>query len=143
MTRVAVGIGARPGVRTDAVRALLERVLAEHDLDPADAVFATIAARAGEPGLRAAVRAVAGGRIARSDPAALITWSAVDLAAEPVPHPSARVAAAVRTPAVAEAAALRTARTFPGATAVELVVPKTVGDGVTVAVARPAAVERS
>lgn len=128
MTRYAVGIGARSGVRPEAVRALLERVLTEHGLDPAGAVFATVAARADEPGLRAAL-----------EPGAeLIVWRSDELAVEPVPHPSTRVAAAVGTPSVAEAAALRTARTLPGASGAALVVPKVVGDGVTVAVARPA-----
>ena len=121
MTGYAVGIGARPGVRTAAVRALLERVLAEHGLDPAAAVFATVAARADEPGLREALGPD------RRD----ALWRADELAAEPVPHPSGRVAAAVGTPSVAEAAALRTARTFPGAAGAELVVTKTAGDGVT------------
>lgn len=125
MSRYAVGIGARPGVRADAVRAVLDRVAAGTGLDLAGAVFATVTARAGEPGLRTAV----GG-------ARLVAWSAEELAAEPVPHPSVRVAGAVGTPSVAEAAALRTARSLPGATGAELVVPKTVGDGVTLAVAR-------
>jgi cobalamin biosynthesis protein CbiG len=49
----------------------------------------------------------------------------------------------VGTPSVAEAAALRTARTLSGATDAELLVPKTVGDGVTAAISRPAAVAGS
>ncbi len=130
MTRYAVGIGARPGVRAEAVRALLDRVLAEHGLDPAAAVYATVTARAGEPGLREAL------------PTAPTLWRPDELAGEPVPHPDERVAAAVGTPSVAEAAALRTARAFPGAAGAELVVTKTVGDGVTVAVARPGSAER-
>ncbi|WP_132421446.1 cobalamin biosynthesis protein [Pseudonocardia endophytica] len=125
MTRYAVGIGARTGVRADAVRALLDRILTEHALDPADAVFATVAARAGEPGLRDALG---------SD---LTVWQPDELAAEQVPNPSSRTAVAVGTPSVAEAAALRTARTLPGATGADLVVPKSVGDGVTIALARP------
>lgn len=131
MTRYAVGIGARSGVRPEAVRALLDRVLADHGLDPADAVFATVAARAEEPGLRQALRVIAPG----AEP---VSWPAGELAEQAVPHPSSRVAGAVGTPSVAEAAALRTARTFPGATGAELLVPKTVDDGVTVAIARPA-----
>jgi cobalt-precorrin 5A hydrolase len=127
MTRFAVGIGARSGVRTTAVRALLEQVLAGHGLDPSGAVFATVTARADEPGLREAL----------GPGVEVVVWRAEELAAEPVPHPSGRVAGAVGTPSVAEAAALRTARTLSGATGAGLVVPKTVGDGVTVAVARP------
>lgn len=128
MTRYAVGIGARPGVPSGAVRAVLDRVLTGHGIDPADAVFATVAARAGEPGLREAL----------GPEADLVVWSPDELATEPTPHPSPRVARAVGTPSVAEAAALRTARTLPGASGAELVVPKVVGDGVTVAIARPA-----
>jgi cobalamin biosynthesis protein CbiG len=126
----AVGIGARPGVRSEAVRALLEGVLARSGLDPADAVFATVAARVDEPGIRAAVRAIAPG----AEP---VAWPAEELAGQVVPHPSDRVAEAVGTPSVAEAAALRTARTLSGATDAELLVPKTVGDGVTAAISRP------
>lgn len=127
MTRYAVGIGARPGVRADAVRSLLDRVLAGNGLDPSAAVYATVTVRAGEPGLREAL----------GPDADLALWRPDELAGEPVPNPDGRVAAAVGTPSVAEAAALRTARTLSGATGAELVVPKTVGDGVTVAVARP------
>lgn len=116
---LAVGIGLRPGRPECAVRELLRRVAGEHGLDLDDAVVATLDRRTSEPGLVAAVAP----RTPRGYPPA-------ELAAVAVPTPDDRVAAATGTPAVAEAAALLAAG--PGA---ELVVPKTAGDGVTVAVA--------
>jgi cobalamin biosynthesis protein CbiG len=163
VVRYAVGIGARPGVDADAVRSLVGRVLAEHGLDPRAAVFATIASRADEPGLREALRAIvedtcrpeetpAPGGARRAAPAAampvvgaasgvtpggMVAWQPHELAEETVPNPSGRVVEAVGTPGVAEAAALRTARMLPGAVGAELVVPKTAAGSVTVSVARP------
>ncbi|MEV1293788.1 cobalamin biosynthesis protein [Pseudonocardia sp. NPDC049635] len=119
----AVGVGLRPGVPAAALVELLRRVAGEHDLDLARAVVATLDRRAGEPGLLQAVAP----RIPRGYPAGR-------LAGVVVPAPSDRVAAATGTPSVAEAAALLAAG--PGAV---LVVPKTAGRGVTVAVARAAA----
>lgn len=117
---IAVGVGVRPGTPAGAVRELLERVARGNRLDLGEVVVATLDRRAGEPGLLDAVAP----RVPRGYPAEA-------LAAAPVPHPSGRVAAATGTPSVAEAAALLAAG--PGAV---LVVPKTTGDGVTVAVAR-------
>jgi len=61
----------------------------------------------------------------------LVAWPAAELARQPVPHPSGTVAAAVGTPSVAEAAALRAA-----GPAAALIVPKRIFPEVTVAVAR-------
>jgi cobalamin biosynthesis protein CbiG len=123
---LVVGLGARPGVRADQVRAALAAALERHGL-AASAVraYATLAARAGEPGLRA----VAG--------PGLLAYPSEALAAVIVPRPDPRVAAAVGTPSVAEAAALRAASELaPVGGSVELVAGKSAGVGVTVAVAR-------
>ena len=110
-----VGVGARPGVSADEVLAAVDAVLPAG----ADGVrLATLDARAAEPGLVEA--AVARGWPLTGHPAAA-------LAAVPVPSPSSRVAAAVGTPSVAEAAAL-----LDGGT---LLVGRTVVGRVTVAVA--------
>jgi cobalamin biosynthesis protein CbiG len=123
---LVVGFGARPGVAEAAVRAVLAALLDRHGPDPAPVRgWATLAARTSEPGLHA----VAG--------PALRGYPADQLAAVPVPHPSARVAAAVGTPSVAEAAALRhAAELAPPGSPVVLAVPKLRGDGVTAALAR-------
>jgi cobalamin biosynthesis protein CbiG len=118
---IVVGVGARPGVGAAEVLAAVDAVLAAVDGPPAGAGgvrLATLDARAAEPGLRAA--AAARGWSVAGHPAAA-------LAAVPVPAPSARVAAAVGTPSVAEAAAL-----LGGGT---LLVGRTVVGRVTVAVA--------
>ncbi|MGY1689287.1 cobalamin biosynthesis protein [Geodermatophilus sp. SYSU D01105] len=112
---IVVGVGARPGVAAAEVLAAVDAVLPAG----ADGVrLATLDARAGEPGL---VEAAAGRGWE------LTAHPAVALAAVPVPSPSARVAAAVGTPSVAEAAAL-----LGGGT---LLVGRTVVGRVTVAVA--------
>ena len=109
-----VGIGARPGVSTAEVLAAVDAVLpAAAD----DVRLATLDARAAEPGVIEAA-------LARGWP--LTGHPAAALAAVPVPSPSARVAAAVGTPSVAEAAAL-----LDGGT---LLVGRTVVGRVTVAV---------
>ncbi len=110
-----VGIGARPGVTAEEVLAAVDAVL------PAGATgvrLVTLDARAAEPGIVAAAAA-------RNWP--LTGHPAEVLAAVPVATVSARVAAAVGTPSVAEAAAL-----LGGGT---LVVGRTVHGRVTVAVA--------
>lgn len=109
-----VGVGARPGVSAAEVLAAVDAVL------PAgadDVRLATLDVRAAEPGLIGA--AAARGWPLRGHPAAA-------LAAVAVPSPSARTAAAVGTPSVAEAAAL-----LGGGT---LLVGRTVVGRVTVAV---------
>jgi cobalt-precorrin 5A hydrolase/precorrin-3B C17-methyltransferase len=98
---LVVGVGASRGVAADEVLALVDRTLEEAGLSPASvSALATVDLKADEPGLVAA--AAARGWPLRLHPAA-------DLAAIPVPHPSEVVRAAVGTPSVAEAAALREA----------------------------------
>ena len=110
-----MGVGARTGVTAAEVLAAVDAVLP----DAGTVQLATLTDRALEPG-------IAGAAAARGWP--LTTHTAAELAAVPVPTPSSVVAAAVGTPSVAEAAALRGGG--------ELVVPKTVHGRVTVAVAR-------
>ena len=123
---LVVGLGCRPGVRADDVRATVAALLARHGLDPAAVcAYATLDARSEEPGLRA----LAG--------PALLAYPASLLALVQVPNPSARVAAAVGTAGVAEAAALHAAGELapPGAEVV-LAAPKLAGTAVTAAAAR-------
>jgi histidinol-phosphate/aromatic aminotransferase/cobyric acid decarboxylase-like protein len=112
---ITVGVGARAGVGADEVLAALDAVLPAPE---GPVGLATLDVRAAEPGLREA--AARRGWPLTGHPAAA-------LAAVPVPAPSERVAAAVGTPSVAEAAAL-----LGGG---ELVVGRTVHGRVTVAVA--------
>lgn len=112
---MTVGVGAVAGVAAAEVLAAVDAVL------PAGArvtALATLDVRAAEPGVAAAAAT-------RGWP--LVGHPAAALAGVPVPSPSARVAAAVGTASVAEAAAL-----LGGA---RLVVGKTVHGRVTVAVA--------
>ncbi|MGY1773429.1 cobalamin biosynthesis protein [Blastococcus sp. SYSU D00813] len=110
-----VGIGARPGVTAEEVLAAVDAVLPP---DAGDVRLATLDARAAEPGIAAAAAA-------RGWP--LTGHPAEELARVPVETVSARVAAAVGTPSVAEAAAL-----LGGG---RLLVGRTVSGRVTVAVA--------
>ncbi|MGY1839868.1 MULTISPECIES: Rv2231c family pyridoxal phosphate-dependent protein CobC [unclassified Modestobacter] len=112
---ITVGVGARSGVTADEVLAAIDAVLPP---DAGPVVLATLDVRAAEPGLREA--AARRGWPLTGHPAPV-------LAAVPVPAPSARVAAAVGTASVAEAAAL-----LGGG---RLVVGRTVRGRVTVAVA--------
>ena len=123
---LVVGLGCRSGVRAADVRATVAALLARHGLDPAAVrAYATLDERAGEPGLRALAGPV------------LLAYPARLLALVDVPNPSARVAAAVGTAGVAEAAALHgAAELAPPGASVALVAPKLAGTGVTAAVAR-------
>jgi cobalamin biosynthesis protein CbiG len=126
---LVIGLGCRPGTPAERVVAVLDELLAAHGLDRADVrAFATVSARAREPGLLA----VAGGR--------LLAFAPEVLARVRVPGPSRAVAAAVGTPSVAEAAALHAAALLgpPGA-AVGLVAGKLARGDVTAAAARPCA----
>jgi len=118
---LVVGVGTSTDATEVEVRAHLEEVLDSAGLDQlALAEVATIDRRAAHPailGLGLPVR----------------TWSAEQLAAITVPNPSSRVAAAVVTPSVAEAAALAAA----GADAT-LVVEKHRFPRATIAIARRA-----
>ncbi len=111
-----VGFGAVPGVSAEEVLAAVDAVLPPGS---ADVRLATLAARATEPGPRAAAAE-------RGWP--LTGHSAAELAEVDVPGPSARVASLVGTSSVAEAAAL-----LGGG---RLVVGKTVHGRVTVAVSQ-------
>ncbi|MFD2007537.1 Rv2231c family pyridoxal phosphate-dependent protein CobC [Streptomyces narbonensis] len=96
-----LGVGARPGVPVDDVLALVDAVLREAGLTRAAVrSLATLDARAAEPGVAGAGAEL--GVPVRGFPAG-------ELAAVPVPHPSALPREATGTPSVAEAAALLTA----------------------------------
>ncbi|WP_138734618.1 Rv2231c family pyridoxal phosphate-dependent protein CobC [Modestobacter excelsi] len=112
---MTVGVGAATGVTVEEVLAAVDAVL---PAGRGPVRLATLDARSTEPGLREAAAR-------RGWP--LTGHPAGALATVPVPTPSARVAAAVGTPSVAEAAAL-----LDGG---QLVVGKTVHGRVTVAVA--------
>lgn len=122
--RLSVGVGARRGAGAEEVVSLITRTLAEAGRVPGEVVaLATADAKADEAGLRAAAERLG---------VPLLTYGAGELAAVPVPRPSAAVLAAVGTPAVAEAAALLAAG--PGGV---LVVGKRKSARVTCAVAGP------
>jgi cobalt-precorrin 5A hydrolase len=117
---VVVGLGARPGRSAAELTGAITAALAEAGLRAADVrVLATIDRRAAEDGVRA-VATAHGWRLAG--------FTAVELGAHDVPNKSERIAAAVGTPSVAEAAAL--------AAGGELILPKRAFPGVTVAIAR-------
>ncbi|MFI7575550.1 precorrin-3B C(17)-methyltransferase [Micromonospora sp. NPDC049497] len=120
---LVAGVGSSRGVPAAEVRALLDRALAGAGLSPASLrCLASVDLKADEVGIVETARALG---------VPLRTWTAAQLAAVDVPHPSEVVRAAVGTPSVAEAAALR------GGEA-ELLVPKTASAMATVAVARHA-----
>jgi cobalt-precorrin 5A hydrolase/precorrin-3B C17-methyltransferase len=121
---LVVGVGASRGVTAEAVGAVVDAAL--RGLAPESVrALATVDLKADEEGIRA---------VARERGWPLLTYPAADLAGEDVPNPSEVVRAAVGTPSVAEAAALRAARDAGrGAT---LVVPKQVTPTATAAVAR-------
>jgi histidinol-phosphate aminotransferase len=112
---ITVGVGVSTGVSAAEVLAAVDAVL---PADAAEVRLATLDARAAEPGVAGAA-ADRGWR--------LVGHSAAALAEVPVPNASPRVADAVGTGSVAEAAAL-----LGGGT---LVVPKTAHGRVTVAIA--------
>jgi histidinol-phosphate aminotransferase len=113
---ITVGVGASTGATVEEVLAAVDAVLPDAE---GPVRLATLDARTAEPGLREAAAR-------RGWP--LTGHPASALATVAVPTPSARVAAAVGTPSVAEAAAL-----LGGG---QLVVGKTVHGRVTVAVAQ-------
>ncbi|MFC4065364.1 cobalamin biosynthesis protein [Actinoplanes subglobosus] len=116
---IALGLGARGGV---ALAGPVRVALAGAGVRPADVgVLATLDRLAAERRFR---------DLAEEFGWRLAGFSAAELAACPVPNPSALVAAATGTPGVAEAAALLAAG--PGSV---LILPKTARDGVTVALA--------
>ncbi|MFI1256553.1 cobalamin biosynthesis protein [Streptomyces netropsis] len=122
-----VGVGARRGAGVEEVVSLIARTLAEAGRGTGCVVavvaLATADAKADEAGLVAAA-----GRLG----VPLLAYGAGELAAVPVPRPSAAALAAVGTPGVAEAAALLAAG--PGGV---LVVGKRKSARVTCAIAGP------
>ncbi|MDG9703646.1 precorrin-3B C(17)-methyltransferase [Streptomyces sp. DH37] len=108
---LVVGVGASRGAPADEVAGLVGQALSDAGLSPLCVTeLATVEAKAGEPGIVEAARRLG---------VPLRTYSADDLAAVPVPHPSDAPLAAVGTPSVAEAAAL-----LACGEGAELVVPK-------------------
>ncbi|MER5961655.1 Rv2231c family pyridoxal phosphate-dependent protein CobC [Streptomyces sp. NPDC002057] len=98
MPSAHLGVGARPGTPVDEVLALVGEVLGEAGLTRADVrSLATLDARAAEPGVVGAAAEL--GVPVRG-------FTAEELAAVSVPHPSALPLAATGTASVAEAAAL-------------------------------------
>jgi cobalt-precorrin 5A hydrolase/precorrin-3B C17-methyltransferase len=123
---LVVGVGCARGAAADEVDAMVGAALAAADLSARSVrCVATIDIKADEKGIVAAAER-------RGLP--LVTFPAGALAAVAVPNPSETVRAEVGTPSVAEAAALRAARSY-GKSA-ELVVAKRKSAHVTVAVAR-------
>jgi cobalt-precorrin 5A hydrolase/precorrin-3B C17-methyltransferase len=131
---LVIGLGASRGVSPEEMGALIGQALADASLSPHSvSTAATVDLKQDEPGLLAAVRE-------HGWPLAL--FSAAELAEVPVPNPSEVVHAAVGTPSVAEAAALRAAAptSNPAPTSnsspASLVVPKRTSPHATVAIAR-------
>ncbi|MEN9264470.1 MAG: precorrin-3B C(17)-methyltransferase [Gloeomargarita sp. GMQP_bins_44] len=115
-----VGVGCARGTPAPVIYQAIEQVFVQHQLAlAAVAGLATIDRKRDEEGLVA---------LAQSQRWPLRTFSAEQLRATPVPHPSAVVAQAVGTPSVAEAAAIQAAQG-------PLLVPKHTFPNVTVAVA--------
>jgi cobalt-precorrin 5A hydrolase/precorrin-3B C17-methyltransferase len=116
---LVAGVGASTGAPLEELAKLVADALADAGLAPESlAEVATLDRKAAEPAI------VALGLPMR-------TFTAAELAEVDVPSPSAVVAAAVGTPSVSEAAALRAA-----GTGAELVVPKRASAHGTVAIAR-------
>ena len=93
--RVVAGVGCSLGCPADELRALVDATVA--DAGGALVAMATVDRRAEEPCMVATAAALG---------VPLLTYAADQLAAVPVPTPSAVVAKHVGTPSVAEAAAL-------------------------------------
>ncbi|MFE1595681.1 cobalamin biosynthesis protein [Nocardia sp. NPDC058705] len=112
---MAVGIGIRPGTDRERIVRAIEAVVGDLTI----ACLATLERRATEPAVRAA---------AASFGVPVIAFSAEQLAEVEVGHSSERVASAVGTASVAEAAALL-------AGSGELVRGRTIVEGIVVAAA--------
>ncbi|MFG3045510.1 precorrin-3B C(17)-methyltransferase [Streptomyces sp. NPDC048241] len=105
---LVVGVGASKGAPVAEVLGLIEETLREAGLSVRSvAELATVDAKSEEPGIVAAAERLG---------VPLVTYPADELASVPVPNPSDAPLAAVGTPSVAEAAALRNGG--------ELLVPK-------------------
>lgn len=96
---LTVGVGASKGAPTEEVLGLVRDTLRDAGLSPASvAALATVDAKAEEPGIVGAAARLG---------VPVVTYAADELAAVAVPNPSDAPLAAVGTPSVAEAAALR------------------------------------
>ncbi|MFI8345824.1 precorrin-3B C(17)-methyltransferase [Streptomyces sp. NPDC085596] len=96
---LVVGVGASKGAPVEEVLGLIEEALREAGLSVRSvAELATVDAKSEEPGIVAAAERLG---------VPLVTYPADELAAVTVPNPSEAPLAAVGTPSVAEAAALR------------------------------------
>ncbi|MGV9790259.1 precorrin-3B C(17)-methyltransferase [Streptomyces sp. NPDC003435] len=96
---LVVGVGASKGAPVEEVLGLIEEALREAGLSVRSvAELATVDAKSEEPGIVAAAERLG---------VPLVTYPADELAAVTVPNPSDAPLAAVGTPSVAEAAALR------------------------------------
>ncbi|WP_342773710.1 cobalamin biosynthesis protein [Nocardia mexicana] len=111
-----VGVGLRPSTGAAEIVAAVREVVGDNVVR----CLATVERRAGAVGLIDAATELG---------VPIVSFGAAELAGVEVPNPDARTAAAVGAPSVAEAAALLAAGG-------DLVVPKRVRSGVTVAVAR-------
>jgi cobalt-precorrin 5A hydrolase len=120
---LVAGIGCRRGTSLATIEHWFVQVFTEEGLAPASlAAVATVSLKAGEPGLVA---------FARAHAVPLLTFPPEALAGQPgIETPSERVRAKIGISAVAEPAALRASG------AARLLVPKRIGPGVTLAVAR-------
>ena len=117
------GIGCRRGTPREAIEAWVEKVFADHRLARNSlAAVATVTLKGDEPGLLA---------FASAWQVPLVAFPPEQLADQPgIESPSERVRSKVGIAAVAEPAALRAA----GAS--RLLIPKQIGPGITLAVAR-------
>jgi cobalt-precorrin 5A hydrolase/precorrin-3B C17-methyltransferase len=123
---LVVGVGASRGARADEIDGLVRAALADAGLAVGSVrALATADVKAGEPGIVATAHGLG---------VPLVTHPAAVLAGVAVPNPSEIVRAAVGTPSVAEAAALRTA--LDAGRDATLVVAKRASATATVAVAR-------
>lgn len=121
---LVLGIGASTGVTADELEGLVRSALADAGLAWSSlALAATLDRKLAEPGLAA---------FAARHGVPLRGYSAAELAAMPVPHPSAAVRRHVETPSVCEAAALLAANGGP------LLATKRKSARATIAVARRA-----
>lgn len=125
--RLTVGIGARPGTEPREVLELLAEALSTVEDVAAVSALSTVDSRLD------LATSVASGRGWK-----VVSFGAEELAAVPVPSPSARVASALGTPSVAEASALLAAAQESVGGAAVLVVGKRSSPGATVAVAAAA-----
>lgn len=120
LAKIWIGVGCRRGTPKATIEAAIAQVLIKYQLtDSTIAGIATLDRKSDEVGLL---------EYCRDHALPLRTFSADQLSLMTVPNPSAHVAAKTATWSVAEAAAMR------AAAAQQLIVPKQVIQGVTIAV---------